>query len=142
MSLSEFWYDRNFSREERRSRNSRLLPELAAAMLPLNAFAFDKGGSPLFDSEDQISGVGPLRHKDFNDEYASFDNASGDDNGYMEVFRELGPFEGPRKQLSWPLQDRRRTMPAGHPFVEGMEKVLELFVSWIPDTDAPLPRGM
>ncbi|GME53372.1 hypothetical protein M1819_006964 [Neofusicoccum parvum] len=147
VSLSDFWYDRNFTREERRSRNGRLLPELAAAMLQMNSFTFDKGGSPLFDSEDRISGVGPLRLKDFNDEFANIlkisgdEGTSGDGGDYVSVFREVGPFSNAGEQLSWALHDRKRTVPASHKYIEGWEKMLELFVSWIPETDAPLPKA-
>ncbi|KAF2453548.1 hypothetical protein BDY21DRAFT_265871, partial [Lineolata rhizophorae] len=64
ISLYEYWFDKKVSEAERTQRNLKVLEQVAEAMLQLDKFSFDQGGSLEFNHEGQFLGIGPMRRLD------------------------------------------------------------------------------
>ncbi|KAK7419039.1 hypothetical protein QQX98_003541 [Neonectria punicea] len=117
------------------SRRVRALEGVASAMLQLGKYTFDRSGSPLFDSDGNITGIGPLRcvdrkaeldrwfvHGDLSNEPVYVKQpASSDAKGFYTFAMDLHP------------------PPEAHNGPKGSHLLLRDLVSWLPEPVGPKP---
>ena len=102
--LYEGWFDKNASPEKLSHFRVRALKDLSAAMVQLNKFQFDQGGSVVFNKYGNIDNIGPLRAIDH---FATLQhwNAGRGDKGVTPYFSS-GPFNTAKDQILAPLNWR------------------------------------
>ncbi|PGG99012.1 hypothetical protein AJ79_08711 [Helicocarpus griseus UAMH5409] len=86
--LHELWFDQEIPKKERNIRGSRALKDIANAMAKMSQLTFSAGGRPMFDKDENLSGVGPMRLKDNDAMLEPLE--SGNEN--MTVHFVAGPF--------------------------------------------------
>ncbi|KAJ5171733.1 hypothetical protein N7492_004326 [Penicillium capsulatum] len=91
--LYEFWEDKRASEDFMTMRRTRCLNDIAAAMVQLDKFTFDKAGALKFDETGQPSGIGPMMAVDVDREYWKSHDDNMDDE-WTWVIHE--PFETER----------------------------------------------
>lgn len=130
--LSELWYNHtstiatDISVEQFRVV---ILMDLAEAMVQLRKYQFDKGGSPLFDEEGILLGVGPAKVADLPAMLGRIPNGDPDQS---VIFYEAGPWTDPQ-QFFFDMLSRHQ--PSRYKFDKGIRKLLRLFIDWIPYDD-------
>ncbi|RDL41621.1 uncharacterized protein BP5553_01600 [Venustampulla echinocandica] len=126
-SLYDCWFDHTVPKHIVQARRTRTLKELAAAMIQLDRFSFDQGGSINFDEHGQPARISPSRHVD---NQAMLDRLYTDDQDEMAVYVELGPFTDPRSFYTAFLDCRHepRTISS-----KGELELLRLFLHWVPE---------
>ncbi|QKX60286.1 uncharacterized protein TRUGW13939_07429 [Talaromyces rugulosus] len=90
-AVSKIWYKELEYPSPIRETNAQTLEDLAAAMIQLNKFTFDKIGRIDFNEHDEPSEIRPLRELDLN----AMRRQSGDDETREPIYTEIGPFETP-----------------------------------------------
>lgn len=128
VSLYEFWFEETSSEAVMEQRRTRILQDLAAAVVQLNRFAYGQGGRLLFDKGNPTS-VGSMRKLDMS----SILNQGDADESF--IFCELGPFTDSKAFLLCML-DRR--LPPPDQFGQGIYKLLRLFIDWFPSAENTL----
>ncbi len=106
-----------------------ILTDLAEAMVQLRKYKFDKGGSPLFDEEGILTGVGPAKVADLP---AMLGRIPKGDPDQSAIFYEAGPWTDPQ-QFFFEMLSRHQ--PSRYKFDKGIRKLLRLFIDWIPYKD-------
>lgn len=130
--LSELWFNHtstmttNLSVEQFRAV---ILMDLAEAMVQLSKYNFDEGGSPLFDEEGSLTGVGPAKIVDLP---AMLGRIPKGDPDQSAIFYESGPWTEPQ-QFFFDMLSRHQ--PSRYKFDKGLRKLLRLFIGWIPYKD-------
>ncbi|KAI1120685.1 kinase-like domain-containing protein [Nemania abortiva] len=125
--LPKVWFDSSTPSDVLHSRRMRALQGIAEAMVQLSKFTYPLGGSPQFDSEGRLSGVGPMRELDMA---ASLKNQrAGDDS---DVCCTLGPFTSAMPCL---LAFLDRQEPPEDDFVNGTNMLLRLFIGWLSELE-------
>ena len=117
--LPSFWFDDSYPTEIVEQRRARVLQDVASAMVQLNRFRFQKGGSIIFDDEGNPQ-VGPLRTVDFEDPEEP-----------PEV-SETGPFDTQKDFYYSKFAQSNHTGIARDKSSLGLRKLLGLFFDWIP----------
>ena len=102
-SLEDVWFDMTAPKEILQRRRTRALRDIAACMVQLERYSFDKGGTLLFDDQDRLSGIGPTVTPDtFGVGAPHFEDVIID-SGTMQLV--AGPFDDPREyyeiELDW-----------------------------------------
>jgi len=126
VALYDIWFDDNASKDILEQRRISILQELASNMVQLDKFAYKNGGQLSFNQEQELTNIGPMK---FVDESAMLARLKTDDPDETLIFRELGPFED---TTSFFLAMLDRHNPPLDPFNKGVNKLLRLFISWIP----------
>ncbi|KAI1117005.1 kinase-like domain-containing protein [Nemania sp. NC0429] len=123
--LHEVWFDNAAPSDLLESRRMNALEDLAKIMVQLGKFTFSQGGAPIFDSDGQISDVGPVRNQDIARYLAQTESDE-------TVWCELGPFADAKSHLLALLDHRD---PPQDPFGNGVYKLLRLFIEWLPELE-------
>lgn len=126
--LYEFWEDERASEEFMKKRRIRCLNEIAAAMVQLGKFSFDKAGALKFDENGQPSEIGPMLAVDVDRElWKSHEEIIDDEWCWVSH----GPFNNDREyymadmnRLSKPVAYER---PEHDGWAEGWIKIFDLF---------------
>ncbi|KAE8383339.1 hypothetical protein BDV26DRAFT_277286 [Aspergillus bertholletiae] len=127
VSLYKVWFDHASPKEIVRARRARCLRDLAAAIVQLDKFSSNTGGSVVFDNRGFPLGIGPLR---LVDTASMRERLRVGDPDQSTVFLELGPFSR-TKEYYTALLDRRHEPDTT--FERGVLGLLQLFVGWIPE---------
>lgn len=108
-------------------RRIRALEGIAEAMLQLGRFSFKTGGCPLFGSEGDPSGIGPMRRVD---DRAMLDRwfIHGDPNN-DPIYMECAPSSNPKAYYTVMLDKH----PEQNPVPRGLTMLLRQLISWIPE---------
>ncbi|WEW59813.1 hypothetical protein PRK78_005293 [Emydomyces testavorans] len=125
--LYDCWFDQTISKEELMSRRTRTLEGVAHAMAELGRFSFPIGGALTFDQNGNLSGPGPMR---FMDHRAMLEQMKDDDEDEMAIYFEAGPF---LEAKNFYLLSLNRAKEPENPVHKGMERLLRMFLSWIPE---------
>ncbi|CAG8930125.1 unnamed protein product [Penicillium salamii] len=91
--LSDVWHDKTSPKDIVQARRTRTLQDIAASMIQLDKFSFDKGGSLIFDQQDQLSGIGSLNPVDSADMHERLINEDPDES---PIIIEQEPFSDPK----------------------------------------------
>src|SRR5271168_2603220 len=126
VALYDIWFDDNTSKDILEQRRVSILQELASYMVQLDKFTYKNGGQLSFNQEQELTNIGPMK---FVDESAMLARLKTDDPDETLIFCELGPFED---TTSFFLAMLDRHNPPLDPFNQGVNKLLRLFISWIP----------
>ncbi|KAI0415030.1 kinase-like domain-containing protein [Xylaria grammica] len=126
--LDELWFNNEIPDDELLSFRTRVLQDLAKAMVQLDRFRSRRGGAPKFNSRDQLYSVGDLRTVDIAASDGEF-GGSGDDT---PVWCNVGPFTHAESYIL-ALFDRQESPT--QPFEAGIRKLLMLFVLWLSELD-------
>ncbi len=129
MSLYNCWFDKSIPKDIIQARRTRTLEEIAAAMVQLDKFSFDQGGSIVFDEQGHPASIGPTRHVD---NQAMLERLGTDDPDETAMYIELGPHADP-KSFYTSVLDRRPEPPSL--WGKGELKLLRMFLDWIPESD-------
>lgn len=134
ISLYDMWFGHHLngvSREMMQSRRRRALEDIAAAMVQLDRFAFQAGGSLVFDKDENVSGVGPVRrvdHKAMLDRW--FVHKDPDDD---PIYVEFAVSEDPKRHYTMMLDMHPEQVS------RGLELLLLQLISWIPEPGGAAP---
>ena len=124
--LNEVWFPQGVSQPKREQIRTRALHGIAEAMTQLNLFAFDQGGSLLFDAKGNVAGVGSSNVVDLETQYAKMRSKDYDNT---MTFCQHGPFVDPTSYLP-SLLDAREKKGERCEVEEGAYKLLRLFIEW------------
>lgn len=133
-SLYDVWFDLTVTKDELRVRRTRVLENIAEAMVQLSKFSFDRGGSVQFDSQGQPSGIGPYREVDNHAMLAGLDKdeeefEDGDDDGEL-IYRQYGPSDSIESFFS----ERLTKIPEPDIDMQNMDlALLKFFVDLVPE---------
>ena len=122
-SLTHTWLDESIARDSLEKRREKILHDLAYAMQQLNKFTSPQGGSPLFDDQKKLKGVGP--RKGFHYE------ACWEDGSLPAVFHKTGPFTNASSFVSSLLPDIDMAPDDGY---KNIRRLLLRFIDWIPNS--------
>jgi Phosphotransferase enzyme family len=126
-SLRDVWFDQTVPREVLEERRIRSIRGVASAMVQLSRFQFDQAGQIAFDADDQLSQtVGPIRFQD----YPAMLQHMNDGNESTVSF-VAGPFTTAKSLLRAPFDRFSDLSP--DKFGRGANKLLGLFIDWIPE---------
>jgi Phosphotransferase enzyme family len=126
LSLNKVWFDDTTSRDILEQRRVSVLQELASNMAQLDKFVYRNGGQLSFNQEQELTIINPIK---FVDDSAMLARRKTDDPDETLIFCELGPFED---ASSFFLAMLDRHSPSPDLFSQGINKLLRLFISWIP----------
>lgn len=129
MSLYNCWFDKSMPKDVIQARRTRTLEEIAVAMVQLDKFSFDQGGSIVFDEQGRPASIGPTRHVD---NQAMLERMERDDPDDAALYVELGPHAHPKAFYTSMLD--RRPEPPSH-WGKGELKLLRMFLDWVPESD-------
>jgi len=118
ISLQDMWFDKTAENHHRRTR---VLEDVATAMVQLRQFLFPMGGRILFNDSGKPVGVGAIREVDH---YATFKRQMSEDSDHMPIYVERGPFHNTREFFT-------RAITGDHDislFLVGQERLLRLFI--------------
>ncbi|KAF2757812.1 hypothetical protein EJ05DRAFT_501333 [Pseudovirgaria hyperparasitica] len=132
-SAYEVWFDKSIATNELQARRTQLLEDLAAAMIQLDRFAFKTGGAPVFGEDGDITEIGPMR---CTDHQRMLERLDTNDDDETPLYYTAGPFISPRAFYRHAID---REEPPSSPVHQGIRKLLELFIDWIPDLQAETP---
>ena len=128
--LYEGWYD-DVSPAKLQQFRARALQGIAEAMSQLSKFAFDQGGSLLFDEDNHVSGTGPRRVLDHNEAY---EHLCTRDPILHSLFSDAGPFKDVKTSFLSML-DQREGRRMKSTICSGAEHMLRLFIDWSHEND-------
>ncbi|KAE8145895.1 kinase-like domain-containing protein [Aspergillus avenaceus] len=123
--LPQVWFDSSIPKETLETRRLRTLDDLADAMVQLEKFTFSQCGSPVFDPQGHVSGIGSVRTLDIAATLAA-------DSIDPNLTCDLGPFNDPRSYFLSVLN--RRDSPPNN-FGRGVYCLLRLFIEWLSTLD-------
>lgn len=101
--LSDVWFDKTSPKDIVQARRTRSLQDIAASMIQLDKFSFDKGGSLIFDQQDQLSDIGAIT---LADSAAMIKGLKDDDPDESPIYNEVGPFSDPKEYYTCHLDLR------------------------------------
>ena len=124
--LHDVWFTQGVSHAKREQIRVRALQGIAEAITQLNSFAFNQGGSLLFDAKGNFTGIGSSNVVDLEKQYAKMYSKDYDNT---MAFCQHGPFTDPNSYLS-SLLDAREERGERCEVEEGAYKLLRLFIEW------------
>jgi aminoglycoside phosphotransferase (APT) family kinase protein len=133
VSAYDVWFDKTIAPEELQARRTQILEDLAAAMVQLDRFAFKTGGAPVFNEDGAITEIGPMRCVDHQ---RMLERLKADDDDETPLYYTAGPFVSPQAFYRHAID---REEPPTNPLHQGVRKLLQLFLDWIPDLQAETP---
>lgn len=127
--LCDTWFKPNSSMVSTEQFRANVLKDVAAAMVQLNKFTYNKSGSLVFDDDGNVTGLGPAKVFDGPAYVESF-------NGDCDpaFFYESGPFDDPR-MCFFSAMERHAEPGISQPNPKlsyGTLALLRLFISWVP----------
>lgn len=133
--LCERWFDSKHHGDLEAFR-TRTLETLSAFMVQLTSFTYDRSGSLSFDAQGSINGLDPARIYDA----ATMHNNLYDDEASDEApFCDIGPFHNLRDYLLHMIKGHR---PPIERFGIGINRMLALFIEWLPEYYVKAPFGL
>jgi hypothetical protein len=132
-SAYDVWFDKTIAPEELQARRAQILEDLAAAMIQLDRFAFKTGGAPVFDEDGVITEIGPMRCIDHQ---RMLERLRTNNDDETPLFYTAGPFLSPQAFCRHAID---REDPPTKPLHQGVQKLLQLFLDWIPHLQAEIP---
>ncbi|KAF7552709.1 hypothetical protein G7Z17_g4120 [Cylindrodendrum hubeiense] len=136
LPLYDVWFGHHLSGvdpETLRLRRIRILDGIASAMVQLEPYSFETGGSPLFDLDGFSVGVGPMRQLDQQamlDRRCIHEDASCD-----PLYAEKAPISDPEKFYTFLLNLHAKSNPSN----AGENALLNQMISWIPEPNSLKP---
>lgn len=121
------WFDEQASPSKLEQFRARSLQTIAAAMVQLNQFALDRGGSLRFDSDGRPVDVASTKVPDWVAEQDALQGLTTLDEGCP--FCEKGPTADPASSLLFIL-DRRGIREKDQAYDRGVHEALRLFTRW------------
>lgn len=128
--LYDVWFDRSIPFSVLEQRRCKTLRDVAESMVQMNRYVYSRGGSPLFNEQGNVSGIGPLRRVDVE---AMLDRLELDDDG-SAIFRTVGPFAD-AKSFFLSLYDLREKPEDD--FGRGIYKLLRTFIDFALSESSP-----
>ncbi|KAI1462918.1 uncharacterized protein F4812DRAFT_295180 [Daldinia caldariorum] len=134
LTLDQVWFGRGedgLDEKRIRATRSKVLQNLAQAMLQLGKYEFKHGGAPVFDGSGILIGVGPSRELNIQAMVNHWLN-----NEHCErvpLYAPVGPFKDVREMYTAPL-DR---FPCDTEATMGVDKLLRLLVGLIREPSRP-----
>ena len=125
--LYDVWFDKDSPKDIVQCRRNRSLQDIAAAMVQLDKFTFDKAGSLVFNDQQTPIDVGPMR---FVNTPAMLDRLQCEDPDESTIYLEAGPFSAPKEYYSVILSYRGEQSSS---FERGLLSFLRLAISCIPE---------
>jgi hypothetical protein len=129
VSLYDVWFDKNLVTPDAVcDRRTRVFRGIAAAMVQLEKFSFQRGGAIIFDEDGKLFDIGPMRevdHKVMLDRW--FIHGDSDDD---PLYVRVGPFSDPKAYYT-PMLDH----PEAKPFAKGTAMLLRELISRIPEPE-------
>lgn len=119
--LSDVWFDKISPKDVVQARRTRSLQNIAASMIQLGKYSFGKGGSLIFDKQDQLSEIGSMH---FTDSAAMLKRLINNDPDESPVYIEAGPFSDPKAYYTCRLDHRGEQDKT---FETGELKLLQMF---------------
>ncbi|CAG8098334.1 unnamed protein product [Penicillium olsonii] len=119
--LSDVWFDKTSPKDVVHARRTRSLQDIAASMIQLDKYSFDKGGSLVFDKQDQLYDIGSMR---FTDSAAMLKRLINNDPDDSPIYIEAGPFSDPKAYYTCRLDNRGEQ---GTTFETGELHLLRMF---------------
>lgn len=119
--LSDVWFDKVSRKDIVQARRTRALQNIAASMIQLDKYSFDKGGSLVFNQQDQLSGIGSIQ---FTDSVAMLERLKNDDPDESPVYIKAGPFLEPKTYYTTRLDHRGKQDTS---FETGAIQLLQMF---------------
>ncbi|CAG8257530.1 unnamed protein product [Penicillium olsonii] len=119
--LSDVWFDKTSPKDVVHARRTRSLQDIAASMIQLDKYSFDKGGSLVFDKQDQLSDIGSMH---FTDSAAMLKRLINNDPNESPIYIEAGPFSDPKAYYTCRLDNRGEQ---GTTFETGELHLLRMF---------------
>jgi len=133
--LYERWFDSDHEGDLEAFR-TRTLKTLAASMAQLTSFTYNQSGSLSFDAQGNVQGLVPARIYDA----ATMHNNLYDDEASDEApFCDIGPFHDLRDYLLHMIKGHR---PPIERFGIGINRMLALFIEWLPEHYVKAPFGL
>ena len=129
-SLESIWFDKTASKDALLVRRNRTLKDLATAMIQLDNFSFDQGGSIEFDELGQISGIGTIVHSGHDWELDLDSESSHKSDDDAEPFR-LGPYSAPKEGYTSYVHPPKFTAVSDVDYINGKNELLLKFIDWI-----------
>ena len=124
--LNDVWFTQGVSQPKQEQIRTRALQGITEAMTQLNSFAFNQGGSLLFDAKGNVAGIGSSNIVDDETQYAKMHSKDYDNT---MAFCQHGPFTDPSSYLP-SLLDAREGKGERCEVEEGAHKLLRLFIEW------------
>ncbi|KAH8705861.1 hypothetical protein BGW36DRAFT_354252 [Talaromyces proteolyticus] len=132
-ALQHVWFDQTVDVEILEKRRRRALSDVAKAMIQLDKFTFSQGGMILFDEDDKVDGVGPIRTVDLQStmnrqqEDGDSDGGSSDNS---DIVYDVGPMVDMKSWFTSELEKRQRPSDAsGQGLYNFMDFCIDLAVS-------------
>jgi hypothetical protein len=133
VSAYDVWFDKTIAPGELQARRTQILADLAAAMIQLDRFAFKTGGAPVFNEDGAITEIGPMRCVDHQ---RMLERLRTNDDDETPLYYTAGPFASPQAFYRHAIDGEK---PPTKPLHQGVRKLLQLFLYWIPDHQAETP---
>lgn len=133
VSAYDAWFDKSIAQEDLQARRKQILGDLAAAMIQFDQFAFRTGGVPVFDEDGAITDIGPMRCVDHQRMLARLKT---DDEDETPLYYTTGPFSSPRAFYRHAIDREELPPQLVH---QGVQKLLRLFLEWIPEFQVETP---
>ena len=126
--LHELWFQPRASQATVEVFRERVLQQLAAALVQLSAFTYDRGGALLFDQAGNVIGIGPARVNDLTAEYHRLSGQDDDNDDDSPLYYGKGPVKHPKSFLGLTL---KRGPHQARKYHQGMHKLMGLFIDWM-----------
>ncbi|KAE8353053.1 hypothetical protein BDV28DRAFT_133924 [Aspergillus coremiiformis] len=126
-SLYKVWFNNASPTDVVQARRVRCLQDIAGAMVQLDKFSFNQGGSLHFDDRGFPLGIGSFR---LVDNAAILERSKDGDHDESTIFLEAGPFSNTKEYYTALLDHRKETKSTVQ---KGTIELLRLFIDWIPE---------
>jgi hypothetical protein len=126
--LSDCWFDHAIPLDMLEQRRTKILQEVASAMIKLEKSVYGHSGQLVFNEHGRVISTGPTKIVDASAELARLDS---DIDDLTSIFCEVGPFRN-AADLFLALLDRQSPGTVSDPFSNGLHHMLQHFILWAP----------
>ena len=136
--LQKVWYKQDIPMSRKQHIRSKALRDLAAAMVQLRKFTFDRSGALDFNEDGTIRGVESAKAIDHQAMWDKDDETDHEETRHenYDMLYERGPFTDPKSFFTSMLERNQKTVQSEdardntHLMIKGNEVCLRLFIDW------------